>query len=272
MLQKLNIKGFSEVLIAIFNCQRNTSALQHGRVSVAEELFKEKISKEEKIYREAVQLQEAVPCVLRFEQKVSALKGAARKFKALGDYKDANARMKACRKKAALICEEGAQAVYEDALRRQEEAKTKSEYVDAIAEFRRVVRRDGYRECAKRNIQLCKRKIQHLERIAAWRRRLLALAVLAGCAVLFVQTPGYPFAKGWIHQQKGNYRAAIANYKEASAISWTKDLKSSCYYKLALEKLDEGKKEQAVKLLKKAKNNKAARKKLKELEKELAKE
>lgn len=239
---------------------------------MAEELFKEKISKEEKLYREAVKLQEAVSCVVRFEEKAAALKGAARKFKSLGEYKDAGVRMKECRKKAAEISEEGAQAVYEDALRRKEEAKTKSEYVDAIAEFRRVVRRDDYRESARQQIQFCKRKIQHLEKVKAWRSRLLTLAVIAGGIVLFMQTPGYPFAKGFVHQQKGNYRAAIANYKEASAISWTKDLKSSCYYKLALEQLEQGKKKHAIKLLKKAKSNEKARKKLKELEKELAEE
>ena len=36
---------------------------------MADELFKKKISREEKIYREARDLQEAVSCVLRFENE-----------------------------------------------------------------------------------------------------------------------------------------------------------------------------------------------------------
>lgn len=237
-----------------------------------EELFKKKISKEEKLYIEAVGLQEAISCVLRFERKVISLNNAADKFEALGDYKDAKERAEECKRMAEVIDAEGLKETYENALRRQEEASVKSEYVDAIAEFKRVSKRDDYKEEAKKRIEMCKNEIARLESRAVWKRRFIVLTVLAGCIFIFMQTPFYPFAKGVVHQQMGEYEAAILNYNEASSLSWTKDMKSVCYYKLGMEKLEQGKKKKAVKLLKKAKRNKAARKELRKLERELAEE
>ena len=83
---------------------------------MAEELFKKKISREEKIYREARDLQEAVSCVLRFENEVAALGSAARKFQKLENYKDAKARMEECRAAAAKAAERGAREVFEEIL------------------------------------------------------------------------------------------------------------------------------------------------------------
>ena len=116
---------------------------------MAEELFKKKISREERIYVEALELQKAVSCVLRFENKVSALKSAARKFQKLEDYKDAKTHMEECRAEAAKVAEEGIREVFEEAVRREEQAKSKSDYVDALTEFKRVSRKGNYAEEAK---------------------------------------------------------------------------------------------------------------------------
>lgn len=150
------------------------------------ELFKKKLSKEEKLYIEAVKLQEAVSCVLRFEQKVVSLKSAARKFESLGDYKDSKVRMEACREQAAIIRKEGMKETFKLAMVKKERAKTKSDYVDVITEFKRVVKREEYRDRAKEQIQLCKKEIARIESRAAWKRRLAALAVVAICAVIAV--------------------------------------------------------------------------------------
>lgn len=233
---------------------------------MAEELFRKKISKEEKLYLEAVHLQEAVSCVLRFERKVSALNSAAKKFESLGDYRDSKARMELCRKEADAADAEGARETYALAFRKKEAAKQKSDYVDAIEEFKRLRKRDEYREEVKQQIQLCKKEINRLESIAVWKRRLTFIAVVLVCAVLFMQTPGYPFVKGVVHQQMGEYRMALINYEEASVIPWTKDLKASCHYKIGLEKLDQGKEKAALKHFKKATRLKAARKKIRDLE------
>lgn len=147
------------------------------------ELFKKKLSKEEKLYIEAVKLQEAVSCVLRFEQKVISLKSAAKKFESLGDYKDSKARMEACREQAARIRKEGLRETFELAMTKKEQAKTKSDYADVITEFKRVVKREAYRDLAKEQIQFCKKEIARIESRAAWKRRLTALAVVAICAV-----------------------------------------------------------------------------------------
>lgn len=130
---------------------------------MAEELFKKKISREEKIYREALELQEAVSCVLRFENKVAALKSAARKFQKLEGYKDAEAHMEECRAEAAKEEERGSREVFEEAVRREEQAKSKSDYADTITEFKRVSRKGNYAEEAREHIRVCKREIARLE-------------------------------------------------------------------------------------------------------------
>lgn len=236
---------------------------------MAEELFKKKISKEEKLYLEAVNLQKAISCVLRFERKVNALNSAAKKFESLGEYRDARKRMESCRREAEAIDVAGARETYKQALQKKETAKKKSDYVDAIEEFKRLKKRDEYREEVKEQIQLCKKEIVRIESKAAWKRRFTVLAVLVVCVLIFLQTPGYPFVKGIVHQQMGEYQMALKDYREADVIPWTNDLKASCHYKLGLEELEKGEKKKALKHFQKAKRLKAARLKIKELEKEL---
>ena len=237
---------------------------------MAEELFKKKISREEKIYREARDLQEAVSCVLRFENEVAALGSAARKFQKLENYKDAKARMEECRAAAAKAAERGAREVFEEAVRREEQAKYKSDYADAITEFKRVSKRGEYTQEAKKHISICRRKIARLESFAVWRRRLTFLALLAASIFLFTRTPFYPFAKGYVHQQMGEYKAALINYRQ-SGLSWTKELSGACYYEMGMEKLHQGNKEEAIRLLRKAKKkgNSKAKQEIRKLEQEM---
>ena len=236
-----------------------------------EELFEEKISKEEQTYQTAVALQNAVSCVLRFERKVASRKSAARKFEKIGAYKDAPERMEACREEAKKVEEEGCKKTFEEAKAREQRAKTKSDYVDAITEFRRVKKKEAYAEEAKEHIQACKKQIVRLENRAVWKRRFTVIGVIAVCVLVFINTPLYPFAKGYVHQQMGEYRVAIANYEEASALSWSKELTGACYYKMGKQKLEEGKKEHALKLFRKAKKygNIAAKQDYHKLKKEL---
>lgn len=237
---------------------------------MAEELFKKKISREERIYREAIELQAAVSCVLRFENKVAALKSAARKFQKLEDYKDAKAHMEECRSEAAKAAEKGSREVFEEAVRREGQAKSKSDYADAITEFKRVSRKGNYAEEAKEHIRACRQRIARLESYAVWKRRITVLAVAAVSVFLFTHTPLYPFAKGYVHQQMGEYEAALANYRQ-SGLSWTKDLSGVCYYKMGMEKLEQGNQEEALRLLRKAKKkgNLKAKKEIHRLEREM---
>lgn len=237
---------------------------------MAEELFKKKISREERIYMEALELQKAVSCVLRFENKVSALKSAARKFQKLEDYKDAKTHMEECRTEAARVAEEGIREVFEEAVRREGLAKSKSDYVDALTEFKRVSKKGDYVEKAREHIRICKRRIARLETYAVWKRRFEVLVVVVICGFILTRTPLYPFAKGYVHQQMGEYEAALVNYKQ-SGISWTRDLEGVCYYKMGMDKLQWGNQEEALKLLHKAKKrgNSKAKREYRKLKKEI---
>lgn len=239
-----------------------------------EELFEKKIPKEEQIYRSAVNLQNAVSCVLYFEQEAAALRSAARKFEKLGEYKDSAERMRLCREAAERAEQEGGRCTMEEARLRQERACTKSEYIDAITEFRRVRKMEAYSEEAKAHIQACKREIIRLENRAVWKKRAAVLAVAVVCVVVFMLTPLYPFARGYTHQLMGKYETAIADYKEASALSWSRELTGACYYKLGWQKADAGKEEEALALFGQAKKygNREAEKQYRKLEQKLRNE
>jgi len=235
-----------------------------------ESLFKEKISREEQLYRNASELQQAVPCILRFEAKAKALQVAAKKFERLGSYKDSCGRAVSCRKEAQKTIEQGSREVFALALEKEKQAKDKSSYADAITEFKRVWKEEAYQKEAKEHIQACQKQIARLETLATWKRRLTVIAVLAACAFLFIKSPLYPFAKGYAYQQIGQYKKALANYRQASAIPWTEELSGACYLKMAHKQLKQGNKKKARHLLKKAqqKGNKGAEKILKQLDKE----
>ena len=180
---------------------------------MAEQLFKKQSSIEEKKYQEAVGLQESISYIIRFERKVISLKNAAQKFEKLGDYKDAAQRASACRKAAEEADFAGSREAFESALQKESAAVTKSELRDAIAEYKRVWKKAEYKERAEQHIAACKKRIVILERNAVWKKRVIALAVLAVCVFGFTRTMLYPYAKGFVHQQMGNYRAAANNYK-----------------------------------------------------------
>lgn len=236
-----------------------------------EELFEKKIPKEEQIYRSAVKLQNAVSCVLYFERKAAALRSAAKKFEKLGEYKDSAKRMKQCTEAAEQAEEEGSRSTMEEAKLRQERARTKSDYIDAITEFRRVRKMEAYSEEAKAHIQACKKEIVRLENRAVWKKRITVLAVIAACVVVFMLTPLYPFARGYTHQLMGEYETAIADYKEASVLSWSKELTGACYYKLGQQKADAGREEEALALFGQAKKygNREAKKQYRILEQKM---
>ncbi len=233
-----------------------------------ESLFKEKISKEERLYRDASELQQAIPCILRFEAKAKALQIAAKKFEKLGSYKDSCGRAAFCRKEAQKTIEQGSRKVFASALEKEKQAKDKSGYADAIAEFQRIWKEEAYQKEAKEHIRVCQKRIARLETLATWKRRLTVIAVLATCAFLFIKSPLYPFAKGYVYQQMGQYKKALANYKQASAIPWTEELSGACYFKMAHKQLKQGNKKKARHLLKKAqqKGNKGAEKMLERLD------
>ncbi|HBA97289.1 MAG TPA: hypothetical protein DCZ23_04185, partial [Lachnospiraceae bacterium] len=111
---------------------------------------KEKLSKEESLYRSAVSLMEAVDCISRFDRLVSSLNDAAKKFSRLDSYKDSAVLMQKCLKDAQAAADSGAAEVFDTALKKLAEAKSKSDFAD-IAEDFKLVKKFGYKkeECSK---------------------------------------------------------------------------------------------------------------------------
>ena len=235
---------------------------------MAEQLFKKKSPVEERKYQEAVGLQESVSYIVRFERKVIVLNNAAKKFEALGDYKDSAERCKLCKKAAQEADETGCRQVFEQAKQKKEQAKSKSDYIEVIAEFKRVWKHKEYEKSAKKEIADCKEIIIRLEKKAIWKKRGITLAVLAACIFIFTQTIAYPFVKGVVHQQLGHYQAALNNFKVSQAIPGAGGKLRACYYHLGEESLKKGNKERAQKLFARAENYEDAAKKAAELEQE----
>lgn len=235
---------------------------------MGEQLFKQKIPIEEKRYMDAVGLQESIDWITRFERKVIALNNAALKFEKLGDYKDSAERVVVCRKLAKEIEEEGCKEAFATAKEKQAEAKTKSDFLDAINEYKRVWKKEEYEKEAAGHIDECREGILNLEKKAVWKRRIITLAVLVAGVFIFSKTIAYPFVKGIVHQQLGNYRAAVANYKISLSMPSAEGKLKACYYHLGEEHLEKGNKEKAFQLFVKAESYEDATAKAATLEEE----
>lgn len=234
-----------------------------------EEIFQEKPSKEETIYTSAVDLMNAVDCLERFEREVDALRDAAERFERQGDYKEAKQKRAECLERADEAEEKGCRKTYERAFRKKEAAVTKSGYVDAIEEFRRLRAYEPYQSKAKQEIQECKEKIRHLETIAIYKRRGLVFLSLVLLAAFLSQTPLYPVAKGVVHRYRGEYHAALNCYSEGANIPGVGKLQRDCYYKLAVQAEEKGQDKKAMKLYRLAWNRLDAAEKTAALERKI---
>ncbi len=211
-----------------------------------------KLSPEEIMYNETVELMDAVEFTSRFERTVLTLQSAADSFEKLGDFKDSKSLAQKCRKMAEDAKKAGTKAVYEKAVDRQKKAKIKSDYDDAIENFNRVKKyKYNVSECNE-HIKQCEKAISHLETIAAYKRRGIAVAILAALLIVFVNTPFFPLLKGVIHQSRGEYVAAIANYKAAHGILGGSGKMKKCYCALGDEAYRNGDYEKALDNYKKA--------------------
>ncbi len=153
---------------------------------------KEKLSPEERMYRSAVSLMEAVDCVNRFERAVYSLRDAAKKFENLGEYKDSRERYIKCMEEAEKTVSEGSREVFEIAVSKLGDSKSKSDYLDTIEDFKRVKKFDyNVSECEE-NIALCRKAINRLETAAIWKRRIIAVIIIAVLAAAFINSPLYP--------------------------------------------------------------------------------
>ncbi|MBU5479469.1 hypothetical protein KQI69_09670 [Eubacterium sp. MSJ-13] len=210
------------------------------------------LSPEEKVYKNAVALMEAVDCVERFEKVYSIMNSAAKKFNKIQGYLDADERRQKCLEIADKAVKDGTAEVFELAVQRQKQSKTKSDYVDAIENFKRCKKfKYNIEECDE-HISQCKKGIAKLETKAAYKRRGIVAACFVLLIVLFLQTPAYPMVKGVYHQSQGKYKLAIANYKESGGFLVANGNMKKCYYHIGLKKEKKGKYKSALINYKKA--------------------
>ena len=236
---------------------------------MAEELLKRGAAREEKIYREAAGLEEAAEYVIRFERKVSAYRSTAKKFQSISGYKDAARRAEQCQQKAESMEKKGLEESFALGRKKEQEARTKSDFIDAIAEYKRVWKKEAYAQEAKEHIDACKRGILRLETRAIWKKRVITLAVLAALVLLYVNTDAYPFTKGMVHQAMGDYKASIANFKAGMGVPWAEGKMKKSYLYLGQQYLKNGDKESALKAFRKAENTLEAPEETAKLEQEI---
>lgn len=204
-----------------------------------EEIFKKEPSPEEIKYTTAVELIEAIDCVERFERTVESLRSAAGMFEELGDYQDSAKHYKECTTLIEKIEKEGCEETYNHAEEMRRQAKTKSAYMAAISEFRRLKAFDAYKEKAEEREADCQKAIRKLETVKVYKRWGIALLTFAIICVIIMQTPLVFLVKGAAHRMRGNYRAALQCYAKISDMPGVGKLEKSCYYKIAEKYRDE---------------------------------
>ncbi len=215
---------------------------------------KEKLSKEENLYRSAVSLMEAVDCISRFERVVYSLNDAANKFDKLGIYKDSPERGEKCRKDAEETARRGAEEAYATAVDKLGKAKDKSSFADAIEDFKRAKKFGHNIEECDNNIQICKNGIKKAETRAMFKRQGIMLCVVLVLVLIFINTPFYPLVKGIYYQSRGEYKTAIGLYKKSGGILVGNGNMKECYYYIAERHNKEGSYKKALANYKKAQN------------------
>ncbi len=211
-------------------------------------LDKEEIPQEEKSYRSARGLTDAVDCITRYERKVISYESAADIYEALGDYKDSQTLAAKCREAAVRAKQEGMETAYEDAVKFHEEACTKIDYRTVISDFERF---GDYKDSAK-HIADCKKKIERIETLNVWKNRGIMLVILAAVAALFGVSPAKPFVKGLVHKSKGEYKVAAMNFKEADGFLNSDSMLAKCRYQMGLQAYEKGDLDKTLKLCRQA--------------------
>lgn len=210
------------------------------------------ISAEEKIYRNADALMGAVDCIERFERIYYTMNSAAKKFNKIQGYRDADEKRQECLEIADIAVKDGTVKVFNNAVLTLKEAKTKSDYADAIENFKRCKKFKYNMEKCDKYIAECNQGIAKLETKAAYKRRGIVVAVFVLLFIVFLKTPAFPMVKGMYHQSQGKYKLAIANYKESNGFLVASGNMKKCYYHIGLKKEEKGKLKSALINYKKA--------------------
>lgn len=213
-----------------------------------EDIFKTGPSPEEEKYNTAVELMDAIDCVERFERAVTSLRYAAAMFEELGDYEDARKRRKQCADKADQIEREGCEKTLQTAKDMYDKAKTKSDYIAANSEYRRLKKFAAYADKAEAGDKACHAGIRKIETRKVYKRRAIALAVIVVICTVIMVTPLSYIVKGFGHKMLGDYKAAINSYDQVEYLPGVGTMKKSCYYKIAKKYDDDNHHKKAMKV------------------------
>ena len=191
---------------------------------------------------------DAIDCVERFERAVTSLRSAAAMFEELGDYEDARKRRKQCADKADQIEREGCEKTLQTAKDMYDKAKTKSDYIAANSEYRRLKKFAAYADKAEAGDKACHAGIRKIETRKVYKRRAIALAVIVVICTVIMVTPLSYIVKGFGHKMLGDYKAAINSYDQVEYLPGVGKMKRSCYYKIAKKYDDDNHHKKAMKV------------------------
>ncbi len=214
----------------------------------------EEISREEKKYREAVGLMTAVDCVSHYERVAISLESAAKLFDTLPGYKDSEQLARKCREDAEDVRTKGRKRAYEKALEDEKQASSDLDLRTVKADLEEL---HGY-EDSQAHMDACDRELERREKSKNIKSRLILAGILVVLLAICYVTPVKPFAKGYIHQKRGEYKAAILNYKQALAIPTADKKILACRYELARHAYEQGNTDKALELCHKAMGNDSA--------------
>ena len=129
-----------------------------------------------------------------------------------------------------------------------DKAKTKSDYIAANSEYRRLKKFAAYADKAEAGDKACHAGIRKIETRKVYKRRAIALAVIVVICTVIMVTPLSYIVKGFGHKMLGDYKAAINSYDQVEYLPGVGTMKKSCYYKIAKKYDDDNHHKKAMKV------------------------
>jgi len=179
--------------------------------------------------------------------RVEMYKYLAKQFDKLDDYKKSQELAEKCRKKAKKTKKLIKKQIYETALEIKSNAKKPDDYKLAAAQFRKI---PGYLDADELASQ-CDELAIKLEKSFTIRRIgifTFIIAAFASC-IVFIKTPFAKYELANFLMNTKSYDSAIKIYSKLGAYNDSVDKKSESYYKKAINLMEEGSLNEALKAI-----------------------
>jgi hypothetical protein len=204
----------------------------------------EEISREERVYLDAISLMESVDCLTRFEPKIAILEDAIQRFETLNGYKDSEKHIKVAQSRIKKIKTEGTKETYREITMLQKKAKTVLDFMTVISEYERL---EDFMD-VEQSIAFCRQEISKLEKKEKNKIHRIQLCVLLFILAALWISPLRPYAKGVYHLKQGKYHLAIMNFKSDGHFLNTETMIRKCHYGQACKAYRNNKKSKAFQL------------------------